>query len=89
VKRLERTSREGEKQFRTEVKTLGQIQHVNFVQLFGFSLKGEERILDYSLMPNSSLNAHLFNDNLAKNLGLKLQFKILLLKENNEYNTLR
>lgn len=76
AKRL-KGSRHGEKQFRTEVKTLGQIQHVNLVQLLGFSLKREERLLVYSFMPSSSLENHLFNNNSAKNLGWKIWFQII------------
>ncbi|KAJ4763823.1 Serine/threonine-protein kinase [Rhynchospora pubera] len=75
VKRLE-GSRQGEKQFRTEVKTLGQIQHVNLVRLHGFSLKGEERLLVYAFMPNSSLDTHLFNDG-AKTLSWNIRFPII------------
>ncbi|KAL6615345.1 hypothetical protein ACP70R_037615 [Stipagrostis hirtigluma subsp. patula] len=56
VKRLE-VSAQGEKQFRTEVRTLGTIQHVNLVRLWGFCATKRERLLVYDYMPNGSLAA--------------------------------
>ncbi|KAL6135320.1 hypothetical protein ACLB2K_067548 [Fragaria x ananassa] len=60
VKKLESVS-QGEKQFRTEVSTIGTIQHVNLVRLRGFCSEGAKRLLVYDYMPNGSLDAHLFN----------------------------
>ncbi|KAL6907525.1 hypothetical protein ACP4OV_002564 [Aristida adscensionis] len=54
VKRLE-GSAQGEKQFRTEVRTLGTLQHVNLVRLRGFCATKHERLLVYDYMPNGSL----------------------------------
>ncbi|XP_062225621.1 G-type lectin S-receptor-like serine/threonine-protein kinase At2g19130 [Phragmites australis] len=59
VKRLE-GARQGEKQFRTEVSSIGIIQHVNLVRLIGFCCEGGRRLLVYEHMPNCSLDAHLF-----------------------------
>jgi serine/threonine protein kinase len=59
VKKLE-SLRQGDKQFRTEVSTLGHIQHVNLVRLIGFCSAGDEKMLVYEYMPNGSLDAHLF-----------------------------
>uniref|UniRef100_A0A0E0KAM8 Receptor-like serine/threonine-protein kinase n=1 Tax=Oryza punctata TaxID=4537 RepID=A0A0E0KAM8_ORYPU len=52
--------RQGEKQFRTEVVTLGMIQHVNLVRLRGFCCEGNKRALVYDYMANGSLDTHLF-----------------------------
>ena len=52
--------RQGEKQFRTEVVTLGMIQHVNLVRLRGFCCEGNKRALVYDYMANGSLDSHLF-----------------------------
>jgi Protein kinase domain/S-locus glycoprotein domain/PAN-like domain len=76
VKRLGRL-RQGEKQFKTEVKTLGSIQHVNLVQLCGFCLKGEERLIVYHYMQNRSLDTHLF-DEASETLDWKLRFQIIV-----------
>ncbi|GAB4825057.1 hypothetical protein Ancab_007930 [Ancistrocladus abbreviatus] len=59
VKKLESIS-QGEKQFRTEVSTIGMIQHVNLVRLRGFCSEGIRKLLVYDYMPNSSLDTHLF-----------------------------
>jgi hypothetical protein len=60
VKKLEGL-RQGEKQFRAEVSTLGTIQHVNLIHLLGFCSEGSDRkLLVYEYMPNGSLDRHLF-----------------------------
>ncbi|WVZ71586.1 hypothetical protein U9M48_020158 [Paspalum notatum var. saurae] len=59
VKKLEGL-RQGEKQFRAEVNTLGLIQHVNLVRLLGFCSSGDDKMLVYEYMPNGSLDAFLF-----------------------------
>ncbi|KAJ1283334.1 hypothetical protein BS78_03G120500 [Paspalum vaginatum] len=59
VKKLEGL-RQGDKQFRTEVSTLGLIQHVNLVRLLGFCSSGDEKMLVYEYMPNGSLDGFLF-----------------------------
>ncbi|XP_044972284.1 G-type lectin S-receptor-like serine/threonine-protein kinase At2g19130 isoform X1 [Hordeum vulgare subsp. vulgare] len=51
---------EAEKQFRTEVQTVGAIQHNKLVRLLGFCVKGDRRLLVYEYMPNGSLDTHLF-----------------------------
>ncbi|XP_039139857.1 G-type lectin S-receptor-like serine/threonine-protein kinase At2g19130 [Dioscorea cayenensis subsp. rotundata] len=62
VKKLEGL-RQGEKQFRAEVSTLGTIQHVNLVRFRGFCAEGKERLLVFYYMPNGSLDSHLFHGN--------------------------
>ncbi|KAK3429099.1 hypothetical protein EUGRSUZ_E00507 [Eucalyptus grandis] len=59
VKKLESIS-QGEKQFRTEVSTIGTIRHVNLVKLRGFRSEVDKRLLVYDFMPNGSLDYHLF-----------------------------
>ncbi|RVW21904.1 G-type lectin S-receptor-like serine/threonine-protein kinase [Vitis vinifera] len=51
---------QGEKQFRTEVSTIGTIHHINLIRLRGFCLEGTKRFLVYEYMPNGSLESHLF-----------------------------
>jgi hypothetical protein len=53
---------QAERQFRTEVQTLGVIQHTNLVRLLGFCVKANKRLLVYEYMPNGSLEAHLFKE---------------------------
>jgi hypothetical protein len=59
VKKLE-GFRQGEKQFRAEVSTIGTIQHVNLIRLLGFCSEGTRRLLVYEHMPHGSLDRHLF-----------------------------
>ncbi|KAL4569806.1 hypothetical protein LXL04_025450 [Taraxacum kok-saghyz] len=60
VKKLESIS-QGEKQFRSEVSTIGTIQHVNLVRLRGFCAQGKNKLLVYDYMPHGSLDTHLFH----------------------------
>ncbi|RCV23974.1 hypothetical protein SETIT_5G048200v2 [Setaria italica] len=64
VKKLEGL-RQGDKQFRTEVNTLGLIQHVNLVRLVGFCSSRQDKLLVYEYMPNGSLDTYLFKSSLC------------------------
>ncbi|KAJ4980740.1 hypothetical protein NE237_031577 [Protea cynaroides] len=78
VKKLEGL-RQGEKQFRTEVSTIGMIQHVNLVRLRGFCSEDTKRLLVYDFMPKGSLDSHLFHgkkDSLV--LDWKTRYQIAL-----------
>jgi hypothetical protein len=74
VKKLESIS-QGEKQFRTEVSTIGTIQHVNLVRLRGFCSEGARKLLVYDYMPNGSLESHLFHE---KFLDWKTRYQIAI-----------
>ncbi|OAY58830.1 G-type lectin S-receptor-like serine/threonine-protein kinase RLK1 [Manihot esculenta] len=60
VKKLDRIVEEGEKEFRTEVKVIGQTHHKNLVQLVGFCDEGQHRLLVYEFMSNGTLANFLF-----------------------------
>ncbi|XP_022742648.1 G-type lectin S-receptor-like serine/threonine-protein kinase At2g19130 [Durio zibethinus] len=77
VKQLESVS-QGEKQFRTEVSTIGTVQHVNLVRLRGFCSEGTRKLLVYDFMPNGSLDAHLFHEKNSKALDWKTRYQIAL-----------
>jgi len=78
VKKLESVS-QGEKQFRTEVSTIGTVQHVNLVRLRGFCSEGTKRMLVYDYMPNGSLDFHLFlKKDSSKVLDWKLRYQIAI-----------
>ncbi|KAL3754556.1 hypothetical protein ACJRO7_001751 [Eucalyptus globulus] len=77
VKKLESIS-QGEKQFRTEVSTIGTIQHVNLVRLRGFCSEGDKRLLVYDFMTNGSLGYHLFHRKDSKTLDWKMRYQIAL-----------
>ncbi|KAL6550665.1 hypothetical protein OROMI_021153 [Orobanche minor] len=75
VKNLESFS-QGEKQFRSEVSTIGIIQHVNLVRLRGFCAEGKNKLLVYDYMANSSLDTHLFRG--TQVLNWKMRYQIAL-----------
>ncbi|KAL3647163.1 hypothetical protein CASFOL_008131 [Castilleja foliolosa] len=77
VKRLESIN-QGEKQFRTEVSTIGTIQHVNLVRLRGFCSEGSKKLLVYDYMVNSSLDSHLFRPVGPKVLSWRTRYEIAL-----------
>lgn len=54
---------QGDKEFRTEVATIGNIHHINLVRLRGFCLEGTHRLLVYEYMVNGSVDQWLFRDN--------------------------
>jgi len=68
---------QGEKQFRSEVSSIGIIQHVNLVKLIGFCSEGDRRLLVYEYMPNRSLDAHLFQSHGAV-LDWNIRYQIAL-----------
>ncbi|KAI3937132.1 hypothetical protein MKX01_015347 [Papaver californicum] len=77
VKKLEGLS-QGEKQFRSEVSTIGTIQHVNLVRLRGFCSEGAKRLLVYDFMAKGSLDANLFHQNDPMVLDWKTRYQIAL-----------
>jgi serine/threonine protein kinase len=76
VKRLD-GARQGEKQFRAEVSSIGLIQHINLVKLIGFCCERDKRILVYEHMINGSLDSHLFQSN-ATVLNWSTRYQIVL-----------
>ncbi|XP_059068834.1 G-type lectin S-receptor-like serine/threonine-protein kinase At2g19130 [Cryptomeria japonica] len=69
-----------EKQFRAEINTIGRIQHLNLVTLYGFCAEESRRLLVYAYMPNGSLNSSLFceEEEAEKVLDWKTRFEIAL-----------
>ncbi|KAJ4905724.1 Cysteine-rich receptor-like protein kinase 40 [Raphanus sativus] len=61
VKRLTRGS-EGGIEFRNEVSILTRLEHKNLVKLLGFCNEGDEEILVYEFVPNSSLDRFIFGE---------------------------
>jgi serine/threonine protein kinase len=62
VKQLSETSRQGKKQFITEIETISQVQHRNLVKLYGCCLEGNKPLLVYEYLDNGSLDKALFGN---------------------------
>ncbi|KAA8526029.1 hypothetical protein F0562_007871 [Nyssa sinensis] len=60
VKKLDRLSQEGEREFRAEVEAIGKTHHKNLVELLGYCHEGPHRLLVYEFMSNGSLADFLF-----------------------------
>ncbi|XP_074338640.1 putative receptor protein kinase ZmPK1 [Apium graveolens] len=66
---------QGDKEFLAELSTIGKINHMNLVRMWGFCSEGKHKILVYEYIENLSLNNHLFTSNC---LGWKERFKVAL-----------
>ncbi|XP_059446411.1 L-type lectin-domain containing receptor kinase IX.1-like [Corylus avellana] len=62
VKRVSKGSKQGIKEYVYEVKIISQLRHRNLVQLIGWCHERRELLLVYELMPNGSLDSHLFTE---------------------------
>ncbi|RCV35408.1 hypothetical protein SETIT_7G237600v2 [Setaria italica] len=77
VKLLSETSRQGKKQFITEIETISQVQHRNLVKLYGCCLEGNNPLLVYEYLDNGSLDKALFGNG-RLNLDWPTRFEICL-----------
>lgn len=59
VKRLKVWSSRAEMEFAVEVEVLGRVRHANLLNLRGYCVEGQERLIVYDYMPNLSLLSHI------------------------------
>ncbi|CAN6333677.1 unnamed protein product [Urochloa humidicola] len=76
IKRVSRSSRQGRKEYISEVRIISRLRHRNLVQLIGWCYGGGELLLVYEFMPNGSLDSHIHNHN--KVLPWHLRHEIVL-----------
>ncbi|XP_020153524.1 L-type lectin-domain containing receptor kinase IX.1 isoform X1 [Aegilops tauschii subsp. strangulata] len=76
VKRVSETSRQGWKEFVSEVRIISRLRHRNLVQLIGWCHGGDELLLVYDLMHNGSLDTHLYRSD--HGLTWLIRYDILL-----------
>ncbi|KAJ3685111.1 hypothetical protein LUZ61_014275 [Rhynchospora tenuis] len=62
IKRVSKASKQGIKEYISEVKIISQLRHRNLVQLIGWCHDRGELLLVYELMHNGSLDTHLYNN---------------------------
>ncbi|KAK4420717.1 Calcium/calmodulin-regulated receptor-like kinase [Sesamum alatum] len=77
VKVLATDSKQGEKEFQTEVMLLGRLHHRNLVNLVGYCAEKNQHMLIYVYMRRGSLASHLYNEDLDP-LNWKLRVQIAL-----------
>ncbi|XP_038989089.1 L-type lectin-domain containing receptor kinase IX.1-like [Phoenix dactylifera] len=61
IKRISRDSKQGRKEYISEITIIGQLRHRNLVQLIGYCHRRDDLLLVYEYMPNKSLDYHLYN----------------------------
>lgn len=76
VKRVSHDSKQGIREFVSEISSIGRLRHRNLVQLQGWCRRGGDLLLVYDFMPNGSLDRYLF-DTPKCILSWEQRFKII------------
>ncbi|XP_011088709.1 putative receptor-like protein kinase At5g39000 isoform X2 [Sesamum indicum] len=75
IKRLKSNSRQGKREFWTEIEMLSELRHVNLVSLIGYCNEHREMILVYEYIPFGSLADHLYKLARKTNIFSSLSWK--------------
>jgi len=76
VKRVSHESKQGLREFVSEIASIGQLRHRNLVQLLGWCRRRGDLLLVYDFMSNGSLDKYLFEDSEIV-LSWEQRFKII------------
>ncbi|KAJ6792351.1 L-type lectin-domain containing receptor kinase IX.1-like [Iris pallida] len=76
IKKVSADSKQGKKEYISEVKIISRLRHRNLVQLVGWCHENGEFLLVYEFMPNGSLDTHLYSQ--KKVLPWPVRYKIAL-----------
>ncbi|KAH7675511.1 Non-specific serine/threonine protein kinase protein [Dioscorea alata] len=76
IKRISRSSKQGKKEFISEVKIISKLRHRNLVQLIGWCQSKGDLLLVYEFMQNGSLDKHLYSEKCL--LPWPVRYKIAL-----------
>ncbi|EOY18076.1 Concanavalin A-like lectin protein kinase family protein [Theobroma cacao] len=76
VKRISHESKQGLREFVSEIASIGRLRHRNLVQLLGWCRCRGDLLLVYDFMPNGSLDKYLF-DEPKRVLSWEERFKII------------
>lgn len=79
VKRIAHESRQGLREFASEIAIMGRLRHRNLVQLLGWGRRRGDLLLVYDYMPNGSLDKYIYDDdkNGTTLLNWEQRFKII------------
>ncbi|KAK8942683.1 Cysteine-rich receptor-like protein kinase 25 [Platanthera zijinensis] len=78
VKRLSTTSGQGLEEMKNEIDFIGRLQHKNLVRLLGYCLEGDEKLLVYEFLPNTSLDKFISDPNRRRRLDWQTRVKIIV-----------
>ncbi|KAK7361043.1 hypothetical protein VNO77_03069 [Canavalia gladiata] len=76
VKRISKGSKQGKKEYMSEVRVISRLRHRNLVQLIGWCHEQGELLLVYEYMPNGSLDSHLFGNRVM--LSWTVRYKVAI-----------
>ncbi|ERN05705.1 G-type lectin S-receptor-like serine/threonine-protein kinase LECRK4 [Amborella trichopoda] len=76
VKKLHGLIEDGEREFRSELTTIGKTHHKNLVQLLGYCDEGSHRLLVYQFMSNGSLANVMFNPETRPNWAQRVEISL-------------
>ncbi|XP_042454509.1 proline-rich receptor-like protein kinase PERK9 isoform X2 [Zingiber officinale] len=63
VKQLKIESRQGDREFKSEVEIISRVHHRHLVSLVGYCISYDQRLLVYDFVPNGTLESHLHGKN--------------------------
>ena len=72
VKQLSSKSKQGNREFLTEIGMISCLQHPNLVKLYGCCIEGEQLLLVYEYMENNNLADVLFGEYYVILLSIEL-----------------
>ncbi|KAL9321350.1 hypothetical protein ACSQ67_013189 [Phaseolus vulgaris] len=87
IKRISSESRQGAKEYASEVKIISQLRHRNLVQLIGWCHMKKDLLLIYEFMQKGSLDSHLYGGKsiltcqMRYNIAMDLALAVLYLHE--------